>query len=977
MHICYRIMILDYNYSKKKRNLSISYITESGGKKVLNFNVDKFKTFYSTPNGKYENWDGSKCDIKYTENPSKFDIKTFIEEMNPRYKKLLEGRTAPKVYTFDIETKLNENRDFPEPSLAREEITTISIVSPELNCIVLGTRKLDEAGESYLRENFINYLNNVNFFKTLNLPQPYVRYIYFEREEDMLKYFLQMVAQIPVLSGWNCIQFDWNYITHRIRNYFPNLSIVLSSCIQSLVTKNFTNQRGDNIDLPMPQHTVIIDMMDVMDMDIAVMPIKESKSLEYISSETPGLGIHKIEYDGDLQDLYESDYPRYVFYNAIDSILVQLINYRYKTLDNIYTQALYCHTKIQDCFSKIALSEALVFLDFYNRGVKVVYNKEHQEERGRLLGAYVKNPIPGLHSFVTCNDFASLYPSTIRTCNLSYENFVGAFYDKKKLAKYEMDIAHYIVIGPNVFTNKGTAAKPELGNFVDKFIDENALIPYKDNPKYFVSVNGCVYKNDKDYSFRRIQAQLKSNRDRDKYLAKQLKATVSYDTKHIIEKSQIEDRVYNKNICNYLSKMGYDIKCSQDIYKLRDMNKFYKELEVEISYLFSSEQAMKLLMNSMYGGSSHIAFYWFNIHLANDITGESRNLIHKMEHHIPDFWRNNWLKLKDLHKQLGIEVDEKKALEVLDDCKMQWDDPEAYHEKSWVIPVYGDTDSLYLSYNQLLKTIKGYEDMSIEQKRDIIVRLNTEFMDNHNCEYIKEYYDTRFGQSVHEFELETLNYSGCWIDTKKRYAQILLWKDGEKYDIDSLPLKIKGLEMIKSSYPKQAREGLKRVVRFMLENPEDPYLIQRLNILVQEEKQKFYNANIEDICLNQKVNGYTKYILDDTNAETGLKIGPKTPAGVQALGMYNWLRNTKKLPGDPIYSGKVKMYTIKNNNKKGIERSFAYVSQHYPKWADQYAPIDRAKMFEKTFLDPLNRITNGSMGLEPLKIDGYIQTTLF
>lgn len=688
-------MILDYNYSKKKRNLSISYITESGGKKVLNFNVDKFKTFYSTPNGKYENWDGSKCDIKYTENPSKFDIKTFIEEMNPRYKKLLEGRTAPKVYTFDIETKLNENRDFPEPSLAREEITTISIVSPDLNCIVLGTRKLDEAGELYLKENFINYLNNVNFFKTLNLPQPYVRYIYFEREEDMLKYFLQMVAQIPVLSGWNCIQFDWNYITHRIRNYFPNLSIVLSSCIQSLVTKNFTNQRGDNIDLPMPQHTVIIDMMDVMDMDIAVMPIKESKSLEYISSETPGLGIHKIEYDGDLQDLYESDYPRYVFYNAIDSILVQLINYRYKTLDNIYTQALYCHTKIQDCFSKIALSEALVFLDFYNRGVKVVYDKDRREGRGRLLGAYVKNPIPGLHSFVTCNDFASLYPSTIRTCNLSYENFVGAFYDKKKLMKYETDIAHYIVIGPNVFTNKGTAAKPELGDFVDKFIDENALIPYKDNPKYFVSVNGCVYKNDKDYSFRRIQAQLKSNRDRDKYLAKQLKATVSYDTKHIIEKSQIEDRVYNKNICNYLSKIGYDIKCSQDIYKLTDMNKFYKELEREISYLFSSEQAMKLLMNSMYGGSSHIAFYWFNIHLANDITGESRNLIHKMEHHIPDFWRNNWLKLKDLHKQLGIEVDEKKALEVLDDCKMQWDDPEAYHEKSWVIPVYGDTDSTF------------------------------------------------------------------------------------------------------------------------------------------------------------------------------------------------------------------------------------------------------------------------------------------
>ena len=144
-------MILDYNYSKKKRNFSISYVTESGGKKVLNFNVDKFKTYYSTPKGRFENWDGSRCEMKMTDSPSKFDIKTFIEEMSPVYKKLINGYTAPKVYTFDIETKLNENRDFPDPIYAREEITTISVVSPELNCIVLGTTPLDEAGNDYLK----------------------------------------------------------------------------------------------------------------------------------------------------------------------------------------------------------------------------------------------------------------------------------------------------------------------------------------------------------------------------------------------------------------------------------------------------------------------------------------------------------------------------------------------------------------------------------------------------------------------------------------------------------------------------------------------------------------------------------------------------------------------------------------------------------------------------------------------------------
>lgn len=967
-------MILDYNYSKKKRNFSISYVTESGGKKVLNFNVDKFKTYYSTPKGRFENWDGSRCEMKLTDSPNKFDFKTFIEEMSEDYKRLLDGRTSPKLYTFDIETKLNENRDFPDPAYAREEITNISMVSPELNCVVLGTRPLDDAGLEYIKYNFNNYLNSSDFFKSLNISTPYIKYIEFDSEENMLKYFLNIVAQVPILSGWNCIQFDWNYITHRIRNYYPDLSITLSSCTQSLVTKRFTNQRGENIELPMPQHTVIIDMMDVMDMDMAVMPIKESKSLEYISSQTPGLNLHKIEYDGDLQDLYESDYARYVFYNAIDSILVQLINYRYKTLNNIYLQARYCHTKIQDCFSKIALSECLVFLDFYNRGIKVVGGKEYQEDRGRLLGAYVKNPIPGLHSYVTCNDFASLYPSTIRTCNLSYENFVGAFYDYESLKPYESDWK-YIVIGPNVFKNDGTASKPELGDFVNKFIDEESLKPYRGNKNYFVSVNGCVYKNDNDYSFRRIQAQLKENRDKDKYLAKQLSADVKWDIEHILDNKIIHNNQYNNAIVEFLSSIGYNIKCTNDLFNIGDKQAFLKKIKDEISYLFSSEQAVKLLMNSMYGGSSHVAFYWFNIHLANDITGESRNLIHLMEHHIPDYFRNNWLQMKSLHKELGIEIDEEQAIKALEEAQMQVNDPEAYHEKSWVVPVYGDTDSLYLSYNQLLKSIKGYENMSIEQKRDIIVGINLKFLDDHNCEYIKEYYDSRFGKSAHEFELETLNLSGLWLDVKKRYAQLLLWKEGENYDLDKLKLKVKGLELIKSSYPKAAREGLNRVVKYILENANVDNIIHKINIKVQEEKQKFQTANIEDICGNQKVNGYTKYVISDDGDMP--VFANKTPAGIKAVAQYNWLRNKYNLPGDPIYSGKVKIYTIKSNNKKGEERSFAFLSQRYPKWANQYAPIDRTKMFEKMFLDPLNRIVQGSMGLPALSADGYIQMDLF
>jgi hypothetical protein len=117
----------------------------------------------------------------------------------------------------------------------------------------------------------------------------------------------------------------------------------------------------------------------------------------------------------------------------------------------------------------------------------------------------------------------------------------------------------------------------------------------------------------------------------------------------------------------------------------------------------------------MYGGSSHIAFYWFNIHLANDITGESRNLIHLMEHHIPDYFRNNWLQMKSLHKELGIEVDEEQAIKALDEAQMQVNDPEAYHEKSWVVPVYGDTDSVFSDTQLKIKDLYGEKNVSAEE----------------------------------------------------------------------------------------------------------------------------------------------------------------------------------------------------------------------------------------------------------------------
>ena len=630
-------MILDYAYNKTKRVLSVSYTKDNGMKDIMNFNVDRFKTYYSTPNGKYMNWDGSKCDVKWTDTPDKFDLKTYMEEMNPEYKARLTSKVSPKLYTWDIEVVSDE---FPTASEAKYPIVTISVCSPDCNVIILGTKDLGEDGSEYLSNHFGDYISKLEYFKTLNLPAPSIKYMKFDREKDMLIYFLKnIVAKVPVLAGWNSMLFDWQYVQNRIKGYYPDINLSSSSCNWGMHAKNYTDMVGNKVKLLLPDHTVLLDMMEVIEQDYVVMPIKESLSLDYIAYES--LGVNKIAYEGSLTDLYYDDYQKYVFYNAIDSVLVQMIDKRFKTLQNIYTQALYCREKIGLTFSKIAVSEALVFNYFYDHGIKVIPERERDIHRGNLVGAYVRVPTPGKHQYVCCNDFASLYPSTIITCNLSFENYVGDDFTEEELEKYRKD------------------------------------------PNYFVSVLGHVYKNDKDYAFKDIQATLKANRNTFKYLAKGLYADVMDDVDKLLAGHTLKSRNYKEEYVNAMKEIGYDVKSTDDLSGM-DLYEFKPKLATLIEFYTSYEQAMKLLGNSMYGGSSHISFFWFNMGLANDITGEARNVIHLMENHIPEYLRENWPYMKDVHKQLGITVNPEKAERILKESG----------KSSFVDVIYGDTDSV-------------------------------------------------------------------------------------------------------------------------------------------------------------------------------------------------------------------------------------------------------------------------------------------
>jgi len=782
-------MILDYEYSRDKKQFSISFIREDGNKEILHFdNIQKFLTYYYTPEGRFKTWDDARCDTKYTYNPSKFDLKEFIYNLGPEIQAKLDGKTFPKLYTFDIETRLKSGPngeigqgDFTDPVDADEPIHTISLVSPNLNSVVMGDKPLSEEDIEWIKNQFYQYLNSIPFYRTLNIQTPEFRYMYFDSEERMLQFFMEkVVAKVPVLAGWNSIGYDWCYITNRIKNYFTNISVASGSATGTVRPKKFTNKKGEDINLLHPTHTLILDMMEVIETeDTQVLPMKESMNLDYISHEV--LGANKVEYEGNLEELYIKDYRRYVFYNLIDSILVQLNDKKFKTMDHIYMYSLYAKERIGQCFSKIALTEALILKHFRTTNTKIVWQSQEQIERGRLLGAYVKKPLGGRYEFVCCNDFASLYPSTMRTCNLSFENYVGAFWDDDALYKYRHDPDGYVVVGPNVFINEGTALKPSMGDQVGTFLDDKALEPYRKDKNYFVTVNGCVYKNDKDYTLRLIMESLYNGRNASKYLSKDLDAMVISDIDHIFRGIYTEFHTYKQNAIDLIRDLGYDFTCGADIknwfgYAGPDaLKEFERKIKTEITYHANLEQAIKLMMNSVYGGTSHKAFYWFNINLANDITGESRNLTHMMEDHLGEYWKTAWQtepKLIELQKKLGLKI--KADYEIKDIISRS-------PCQSLCTIVYGDSVSgdsrIKIRYKSCVTemTIQDLYDMCKEEYGIIGV-------DNHGSEHIHCPY-------------EALNYKGnqlVWSPIKdiishkvKKQKWILKSKSGKSIEVTS------------------------------------------------------------------------------------------------------------------------------------------------------------------------------------------------
>jgi len=298
----------------------------------------------------------------------------------------------------------------------------------------------------------------------------------FRDERDMLAKYLELYEMInpSIVTGWNIDFFDTPMLYNRIKRLMgekqANRLSPIGQCFWSPYRKRYFMAGVSYLDY----------ITLYKNYNFGELP---NYRLDTIAQKELGRG--KIEYQGNLDQLFSEDIEKFIEYNLVDVELVVGFEEKLQFIDLCRGICHVGHVPYEDfVYSSKYLEGAL--LTYLRRGGLVAPNKpadrrEKMEalkanKQEKFIGAYVKAPIVGKYDWIYDLDLTSLYPSIIMSINISPETKIGKIqeWDVQKYLNKEVD-TYYI--------DDDTITKENLKEYLDK-------------SKFSVASNGVLYRTD-------------------------------------------------------------------------------------------------------------------------------------------------------------------------------------------------------------------------------------------------------------------------------------------------------------------------------------------------------------------------------------------------------------------------------------------------------------------------------------------------
>ncbi len=407
------------------QNRDIIHVTERDekGRRVYREYPASYGFYYKDQRGKYDSIFGDKLSRYATTNGRAFKKekklyggqKLFESDVNRTFKCLADnylGKDTPNLNLafFDIEVDFNKDLGFAPPEDPFNAITAIAVHLSWLKTTVCLVCKPDTLTKEDAAEICSRFPDTMLM----------------DTEEELLKTFLELIDDADVMSGWNSEGFDIPYTVNRIARTIGK-EYTKKFCLWDQYPKRREFERYGK-----SQET--FDTIGRLHLDYMQLYQKytyhemHSYSLDAIGEYE--LNERKVDYQGTLDQLYNNDFHTFIDYNRQDVELLVKLDAKLQFIDLANVIAHDNTVLIQTTMGAVAVTDQAIMNEAHRRGL-IVPDKErdktqkHYPQSTQAAGAYVATPVVGRHEWIGSMDLNSLYPSILRSLNLSTETIVG------------------------------------------------------------------------------------------------------------------------------------------------------------------------------------------------------------------------------------------------------------------------------------------------------------------------------------------------------------------------------------------------------------------------------------------------------------------------------------------------------------------------------------------------------------------------
>lgn len=347
-----------------------------------------------------------------------------------------------------------------------------------------------------------------------------------------------------------------------------------------------------------------------------------------------------------------------------------------------------------------------------------------------------------------------------------------------------------------------------------------------------------------------------------------------------------------------------------------------KQLKRVISNLHNQQMAIKIAMNSLYGATANKYFLYFIGEMAEAITTSGQLSIRYAEQSV-NTYLNRILKTKDF---------------------------------DYII--YIDTDSIYVDFAPLIKSVFGTVDIDRDKGEKFLDKICGEQIEKvieDGYEKLAAYTGSYRNAMVMKREKIT---DKCVFVAKKRYIMNTLNSEGVHYDEPKLS--VTGLQSVSASTPQMCRDKMKKFFTVIMNGTESD-----AQQFIKNFRDEFYSMPAVDVAKTMGTNDIDKHYDKDTIIKQGLTC----PIHVRGSLLFNHALEEAGLANkyEKIKSGdKVKIVYLKLPNpiKQNV---IAFTTGLPPELGlDKY--IDYDIQFNKVFLDPMIAVTT-AIGWSAEQID--------